>query len=298
MSSLEHLKQDGGNYVTVDGYPFDGAKRAEHERLERQSAAMLGIMHDRLVHAPVQNPRRILEIGCGTGATIIRLAEQYPEAHVIGVDPHPVPPIHEKPSNARYLLGRFEDLFEEGHADLQPASFDYVFARWMVCTVTDWPAYLKRCYALLAPGGWLEMHEGANVEFFSAKSADKRIDDDWSWNKAIVAGCRRKGFEFDIGKKLATYFSKYTGLVDIDSRYYPLTTTPWPEKPETDLCTRYMQESGVATVRGMTKMLVNGTDGIEGNELEEMLEEAERTQSNPAIKGVHWRFYTVWGQRT
>lgn len=42
--------------------------------------------------APLANPKRILDIGTGTGIWAIEMAEQYPDAQVIGIDLSPIQP--------------------------------------------------------------------------------------------------------------------------------------------------------------------------------------------------------------
>ena len=42
--------------------------------------------------APLRDPRRILDVGTGTGIWAIEMAEQYPEAAISGIDLSPVQP--------------------------------------------------------------------------------------------------------------------------------------------------------------------------------------------------------------
>ncbi len=42
--------------------------------------------------APLDNPRRILDIGTGTGIWAIQMADDYPDCTVIGTDLSPVQP--------------------------------------------------------------------------------------------------------------------------------------------------------------------------------------------------------------
>jgi len=50
-------------------------------------------LQDRLYLAPISsNPRRILDIGTGTGIWATDMADKFPDAHVIGTDLSPVAP--------------------------------------------------------------------------------------------------------------------------------------------------------------------------------------------------------------
>jgi cyclopropane fatty-acyl-phospholipid synthase-like methyltransferase len=42
--------------------------------------------------APIENPHRILDVGTGTGIWALDIAEQYPEAEVLGTDLSPIQP--------------------------------------------------------------------------------------------------------------------------------------------------------------------------------------------------------------
>lgn len=115
-------------------FELDGSKSypmivnsAEHTRLNAQSSGFNEMMLGRISLAPLQKPARILDVGCGTGMQTRLLAELYPDATVIGVDPNPVPDVQTKPKNAEFILGQIEDVVNGQHELLlQPASFDLV----------------------------------------------------------------------------------------------------------------------------------------------------------------------------
>jgi methylase of polypeptide subunit release factors len=50
------------------------------------------MLKGRLHITPLENPQRILDIGTGTGIWALDMADQYPEAEVIGVDLSPIQP--------------------------------------------------------------------------------------------------------------------------------------------------------------------------------------------------------------
>ena len=43
-------------------------------------------MNMQLFNAPIDKPKRILDIGTGTGIWAIEVADQYPETEIIGTD--------------------------------------------------------------------------------------------------------------------------------------------------------------------------------------------------------------------
>jgi methylase of polypeptide subunit release factors len=50
------------------------------------------LLGGRLYVAPLDRPQRILDIGTGTGIWAIDIADQFPEAEVIGTDLSPIQP--------------------------------------------------------------------------------------------------------------------------------------------------------------------------------------------------------------
>ena len=104
-------------------------------------------------------PRRILDVGCGTGRATVQLAEKFPDAQVIGIDLSPVPTVHPKPKNVEYIQGDVAQLVEAGDKPFTPGSFDYVFSRLLSFGMTDWPGYFAKISSILAPGSWFEVQE-------------------------------------------------------------------------------------------------------------------------------------------
>jgi tRNA G46 methylase TrmB len=63
--------------------PNDGK---EQDRLDFVHAIYMLIWNDRLHFAPLERPRRVLDIGTGTGIWAIQFAERNPETQVVGTD--------------------------------------------------------------------------------------------------------------------------------------------------------------------------------------------------------------------
>lgn len=105
--------------------------------------------------APAQ---RILEIGCGDGSLVARLAECYPVAEILGIDVSPEPGRLFTGDRSRVSFRSIHtgDLLEEG-----PAPFDLV----VICDVLhhvpppERPAILADSRRLLAPGGMLVLKD-------------------------------------------------------------------------------------------------------------------------------------------
>ena len=81
--------------------------------------------------ANVQPDHHILDIGCGTGTLTVQLKQQFPAAHIFGLDPDPKA-LHRAKAKAKRAGVSVE--YKEGFSDELPynsASFDRVFSSFM-----------------------------------------------------------------------------------------------------------------------------------------------------------------------
>ncbi|MFH8974804.1 methyltransferase domain-containing protein [Streptomyces sp. NPDC017890] len=105
--------------------------------------------------------RRVLDLGCGTGASTAALAAALPAAEIVGVDASagmlerarskPWPP------RVRFVHAPAEEL----HRAEVDGPFDAVLAAYLFRNLSDPDAVLRTVHRLLAPGGRLAVHEYA-----------------------------------------------------------------------------------------------------------------------------------------
>jgi ubiquinone/menaquinone biosynthesis C-methylase UbiE len=120
------------------------------------------IVRQALIDAIKVKPRRILDLGCGTGSTTLMLKQAFPEAEVIGLDLSP------------YMLVRAEDkartagldiVWQHGNAEktsFKDASFDLVTASLLFHETPDAVslAILQESFRLLVTGGQVLILDG------------------------------------------------------------------------------------------------------------------------------------------
>ncbi len=127
------------------GYERGWLGRMHHDIADRTADLALSL---------VPAPRRVLDVGCGTGYLLRRLAARCPDADVLaGVDPAPA-----MISTARDAAGDSRAALAVGTAENLPwpdAAFDLVVSTTSFDHWADQGAGLAECARILAPGGWL-----------------------------------------------------------------------------------------------------------------------------------------------
>lgn len=127
------------------GYDFlVGLNPGYHQAL-RRSALALGL----------RPGMRVLDLGCGTGASTAALVAAAPGVEIVAVDASAgmLARAREKrwPTTVKFVHSRAEDV-DEGR-------FDAVFAAYLVRNLPEPDATLRRVHDLLKPGGRLVLHE-------------------------------------------------------------------------------------------------------------------------------------------
>jgi SAM-dependent methyltransferase len=127
----------------------------EADRLDLQHHALREAL-GRIYLAPVGAPRRVLDVGTGTGRWGVELCWEHPEALVVGLDLVAGPA--EPPTGYRHVRGNvLQGLpFLEG-------SFDLVHQRLMISGIplAAWPTAVGELVRVTRPGGWVELGEPA-----------------------------------------------------------------------------------------------------------------------------------------
>lgn len=139
---------------------FDSVAVGWDERVRSDSAEYLMALQAALDRLPAR-PARILDIGTGTGAAALELADRYPDAEIVGIDvsTEMVAQASARPadlsSRVRFLVADIASFEEEEGFDL--------------ITMLNMPPFFDRVVALLRPGGFVvnASSYGARTPFFT-----------------------------------------------------------------------------------------------------------------------------------
>lgn len=150
-----------GLRASLSRMPYDRDVRAFDERAASYESGRHGQLHkeisDRVVELALRQvpaPRRVLDVGCGTGYVLRQLASRLPRAtDFLGVDAAP-----KMIEVARSAASDDRLTFVIGTAERLPAdesAYDLVVSTTSFDHWTDQPAGIRECARALAPGGTL-----------------------------------------------------------------------------------------------------------------------------------------------
>jgi ubiquinone/menaquinone biosynthesis C-methylase UbiE len=157
-----------------------GANPGYHEHL-RMSTRRLGL--------PDQGEGlRLLDLGCGTGASTAALLDAAPRARIVAVDASArmldVATTKTWPSTVRFVRSRAEDLATTLPAVGLGGPFDGVFAAYLLRNLADPDGGLRTIFELLRPGAPLAVHDYSVADSVRARAIWTAV----CWSVIIPAG--------------------------------------------------------------------------------------------------------------
>jgi ubiquinone/menaquinone biosynthesis C-methylase UbiE len=143
--------------------------------------------------------RDVLDVGCGTGEITVRLADELPEARILGVDL-----IESHLELGRRKAARFGDRVKFQPADafelpFANASFDVVVCRHVVQSIPTPERVLAEMVRVAKPGGWLHV---IAEDYDMIHAAPTRIDVSVFWHGAPRAYAKGTGIDLHIGRNI------------------------------------------------------------------------------------------------
>ncbi len=152
-------------------------------------------------HAPLHQPRRILDIGCDTGQWAVEMATAFPSALVVGLDQMVAPAAHARmQGNCQFVAGDY--LTGLPFAD---GTFDYTHLQLLapIIPIKQWYGVLREALRVTTPQGTVEVTE----------MALPRISHPIVWIWMAKVG-RSYGYEIFPGKALERWLA-HLGARDI-----------------------------------------------------------------------------------
>ncbi|KAG8531007.1 uncharacterized protein KY384_004364 [Bacidia gigantensis] len=249
-SIVDYEYENGRRYHSyrAGSYPLPNDEQ-ELDRIDLKHHIMRLLCSGHLYIAPLDSPKRILDLGTGTGIWPIEMGEQHPGSEVHGVDLSPVQP-NWVPDNVHLAIDDIEDqnwCWPDNH-------FDYVHSRFMLCSISNWKRYIRKAFQHTKPGGYFELQE-LDCRF-SSDDGSLREDSAISyWSDAITEASANYNRPIPRYGEYYDWFVQ-AGFVDIKQVILKSPTNPWPKDPKLKEIGRYQLLAHVEGIEGVSMGLL------------------------------------------
>ncbi|KAL4807689.1 S-adenosyl-L-methionine-dependent methyltransferase [Aspergillus unguis] len=238
---------------------------------------------------PQTTPKRILDIGTGTGSWAIEIAEDFPEAEIIGTDLSPIQPTF-SPPNCTFII----DDAESDWAFTKGERFDYIHARSMGGGIADWDRLLKQAYAHLKPGGWIEFQE-FTASIFSDDGTHEKAPMMLDLSRRLDEASSKFGKRMNIASSLAGWLEG-TGFVNVTEDIYKCPIGSWPKNRRLKNIGRVNEDSVIASIEPYSLALFTRVLGWSYEEAQDYVKECKKDVMNSSCH-TYTLFYFVYAQR-
>lgn len=155
---------------------------------------------------PIEQPRMVIDVGCGTGRWALEMAQLFPEASVIALDIVAPPTSVARPANYTFVEGNvLQGLpFADG-------AFDFAHQRALLGAIPEaaWPGVARELARVTRSGGWIQLIEPA-----PAPQGGPGMNALAMW---VQQASMRRGINTTVGAQVGEYL-RQAGLEEIHTR--------------------------------------------------------------------------------
>ena len=277
----------GGRRMLAESLYLFPKDQAEGYRLEHQNYMFKVASGGRIYFTRLHQPRRILDVACGTATWAREIADEFKHAEVIGFDIDISLP---QAAKERLLAvgGHFPPNFRFFEADaLKPFPFedeyfDFTHAQFIspFIPVARWPGFIHEMMRVTRPGGYVEIRDGEWA--ISPSPAYMQI---LGGIKSWLVG---RGLHAGAGPLLADYF-RQAGLERVQVREVTVGAGKETQREQ-----RLLVADLKAVITNLKPVLIAAGFFTEP-EYTRLLEQAKQEMDR---MGASWHSYAAYGMRS
>jgi len=242
----------------------------------------------KLYEAPIEHPQKIMDVGTGTGIWAIQVAEEHPEAAVMGNDVSPIQPSW-VPPNVTFEVDDFNEPWLQ-----TPGSYDFVHSRDCHAAVNDWTKFTKNAFSVLKPGGWYESQEHT-VEITADDGSVPEDNILKQWCLDLFEATDKIGKTCRVTPNIKKWMED-AGFVNIKQTWYKLPIGTWPKNAIDKEIGAFNLVNMLDATEGFTMALYTR---VLGKSVEETTQAIKDIKKNLKNKSFHMYFQSVvtYGQK-
>ncbi len=261
----------------VTGVPYALPKDlAEISRLDFQHYIYRCVLRGNFL-VPLGDPSAILDVAAGTGIWGKEMAQQFPQARIVGFDLEDFKASGPIPANYEFIKGNLLERLPFGDN-----TFDFVHQRLVLASAVPfsrWMAVFQELLRVTRPGGWLEFPE-VGVEVNPLGPLTRQF---FEWG---IAASRPRGLYAREIPNIGRYLAE-AGMVNVGSRYYDVPMGSWGGRIGT-----MMQTNLISALSGLKALYTE--DGASEADFDQLL--GQLPGEWRALRS-HMRFFVFWCQK-
>ncbi|KAI8315219.1 Secondary metabolism regulator LAE1 [Colletotrichum sp. SAR11_240] len=131
------------------------------------------------------------------------------------------------PSNVKFIVDDVESAW------IDPKKYDYIFVRYMLVSIADWPRLISNIYDHLTPGGYAEFQDMDGL-YYADDATYPPSSSLYLWNSRFVDACEAMGRTARPGPALEGWVRAHGGFRDVRHKRFKAPIGPhvvYAQKP-------------------------------------------------------------------
>ncbi|RSL59645.1 hypothetical protein CEP53_005726, partial [Fusarium sp. AF-6] len=233
---------------------------SEQDRMDLVHHIYRLLLDGELFLAPInKQPRRVLDLGTGTGIWAMDFADEYPSTEVVGTDLSPIQPKW-TPPNCLFEVDDFEDEW------VYKTPFDFIHGRELEGCIGNEDQLFRRAFQHLAPGGYIEL-QAAYTRWLSDDGTAEKAKNAQSWLKTLLEGTAKFGKSLECAVNWKEKLEA-AGFTDVQQDIRKLPIGSWPKDPKLKEMGRFQGIQQVQAVESYSPRVFSTVLGWEEEEVQ------------------------------